>query len=66
MNNIDSLLDGNSAIYLEALYESYLEDPDSVSESWQQYFSNLYQEKSTSKEVIHSAVRARFKNLSYK
>ncbi|MCK5916935.1 MAG: 2-oxoglutarate dehydrogenase E1 component [Cocleimonas sp.] len=37
----DSLLDGENAVYLELLFESYLEDPNSVSTSWQAYFSKM-------------------------
>ncbi len=37
----DSLLDGENAVYLELLFESYLKDPNSVSTSWQTYFSRM-------------------------
>ncbi|HFC91414.1 MAG TPA: 2-oxoglutarate dehydrogenase E1 component, partial [Leucothrix mucor] len=37
----DSLLDGENAVYLELLFESYLKDPNSVSTGWQTYFSTM-------------------------
>ena len=36
-----SYLDGNSAGYIEALYEDFLVDPLSVPTGWHQYFSSL-------------------------
>lgn len=36
-----SYLSGDSADYIEALYEAYLNDQNSVSAEWQQYFSSL-------------------------
>jgi len=44
----DSLLDGSSAIYLESMYESYLEDPTSISENWRKYFDELPADDATS------------------
>ncbi|MEE9303798.1 MAG: 2-oxoglutarate dehydrogenase E1 component [Thiotrichaceae bacterium] len=39
--DIDSLLDGNSATYLESLYEDYLKNPQDLSSEWRDYFSSL-------------------------
>jgi 2-oxoglutarate dehydrogenase E1 component len=39
----ESFLTGTSSIYVEQLYENYLEDPNSVHESWRHYFDNLAQ-----------------------
>lgn len=59
----DSLLDGNNLIYLESLYESYLKDPENVSQNWQSFFSKLSQAPSHN-EPFHSDVRAHFRALA--
>ena len=38
-----SFLDGTNAAFIEALYAQYLENPDSVDESWRAYFTELGQ-----------------------
>jgi len=38
-----SLLDGDNGAYLESLYESWLQDSDSVPENWREYFTGLPQ-----------------------
>jgi 2-oxoglutarate dehydrogenase E1 component len=40
-----------SAPYIEALYDSYLEDPNSVSKDWKIYFETL--PKNTDSEKIY-------------
>lgn len=62
----DSHLDGNSALYLESLYESYLTDPSSVSTDWQTYFANLQQPETANTEALHSTIRERFKTAGFK
>ncbi|PID46206.1 MAG: 2-oxoglutarate dehydrogenase E1 component [Proteobacteria bacterium] len=64
----DSLLDGDSAAYLESMYESYLEDPQSVSANWQRYFDELPQDVETqgATEAFHSAKRDLFRNLGFR
>ena len=37
----NSLLDGNSVLYLEFLYESYLKNPQDVAPEWRDYFATL-------------------------
>ena len=37
----DSHTSGGHLSYLEDLYESYLQDPDSISEEWKAYFNDL-------------------------
>jgi len=44
--NKDSISDGQNAIYLEQLYQQYQEAPESLSEQWRQYFSQLDQDQS--------------------
>lgn len=37
----DGFLQGNTANYVDAMYESWLKDPSSVHVSWQAYFKNI-------------------------
>lgn len=37
---LETFLNGTSSLYAEQMYEMYLEDPNSVQESWRQYFNN--------------------------
>jgi 2-oxoglutarate dehydrogenase E1 component len=39
--NVDTQLDGNSVLYLEEMYERYLQEPGSIPASWQHYFDAL-------------------------
>lgn len=50
-----SIFNGNSASYLEALYELYLQNPEQLSEQWQQYFANL--NPTSTIEMSHAQVR---------
>ncbi len=49
-------LSGGNAPYVEALYEQYLADPQSVDAKWREYFQKL--KDGSAGEQIHSAVRA--------
>lgn len=53
-----SALAGENQSYVEALYESFLENPESVGESWRNVFENF--PLSTQTEIPHSQVRADF------
>ncbi len=57
-----SALYGNNALYVEELYEQYLENPDSVPESWQQKFAEMQDAKIT--EIPHSPIVERFEQLA--
>ena len=46
---------GGNAEFLDALYEQYLRDPDSVEERWRSYFAQLGPRPD---EASHAAVRA--------
>ena len=46
---------GGNAEFLDALYEQYLRDPDSVAERWRSYFAQLGPRPG---EPSHAAVRA--------
>ena len=57
-----SALGGANQSYIEDLYECYLEDPQSVDESWRQIFATL--PETTAPEQPHSAVRDYFRRLA--
>jgi len=57
-----SHLFGGNASYIEAWYESWLEDPESVPEQWRKYFDSLPPAQTT--EEGHIAVGERFRKLS--
>jgi 2-oxoglutarate dehydrogenase E1 component len=62
MNNaFDSLLEGENAVYLELLFESYLQDPDSVSAGWQAYFSKMPVPIEFQNGNSHSYMRQQFR-----
>lgn len=51
----NSMLAGGNAAYLEQLYESYLQDPNSVDSAWRTYFEVI---RGDAHEVVHSDIRA--------
>lgn len=53
-------LAADSAGYIEALYEEYLHDKDSVDETWQAYFAN-YQSQN---DAPHNAIKDQFLQLA--
>jgi 2-oxoglutarate dehydrogenase E1 component len=56
-----SLLDGGNISYLEAVYEAYLHDPDSVAKEWRQYFDQLPQVDGVSQpDLPPSRIRQQF------
>jgi 2-oxoglutarate dehydrogenase E1 component len=56
-----SYLSGNNADYVEALFETYLQDPQQVNPAWRQYFQVLTAGQS---DVSHAAIRAKFLQLA--
>jgi 2-oxoglutarate dehydrogenase E1 component len=60
---IPSCLSSGNAAFVEALYESWLVDPGSVSEDWQRYFQSLGAEAAP-RDVPHAPVRARMVALA--
>ena len=54
-----SHLFGGNASYIEAWYEAWLEDPDSVSAQWRKYFDSL--PASETPESGHLEVGERFR-----
>ena len=51
-----------SAPYIEALYESFLKDPNSVSKDWKIYFETLPKNPDNEEDVSHKDVIKKFKN----
>lgn len=61
--NKSSHLYGGNAPYIEAWYETWLVDPDSVPEQWRNYFESL--PASEVPETGHLDVGERFRQLAY-
>lgn len=55
-----SSISGGNAVYVEEAYERFLEDPNSVDESWRNYFRSL----NGAGDTPHGPVRARFEALA--
>lgn len=53
----------SGSTYIESLYESYRDEPSSVSSDWQEIFS-LMSPQMGEQEVSHSQIREQFKKLS--
>ncbi|MFW5443298.1 MAG: 2-oxoglutarate dehydrogenase E1 component [Methylococcaceae bacterium] len=57
-----SALYGSNAVFIEDLYEQYLENPDSVSESWRNKFNTI--QNGSLHETAHSPIVNRFEKLA--
>ncbi|KAG1707765.1 2-oxoglutarate dehydrogenase E1 component [Nymphon striatum] len=69
MVDTHSLLDGNSVVYLESLYEDYLRNPEDVPADLHSYFSGFADSAGSSSngsepESFHTDIRAKFKKLA--
>ena len=60
---LSSYLFGGSAPYVEALYDAYLENPESVDPEWQSYFDRLQDGHQASVDVSHEAIRHEFRQM---
>ena len=49
----DSHTSGGHLSYLEDLYESYLQDPNSIPEEWKSYFNDLPFQNGSKKDSSH-------------
>ncbi len=59
-----SYLNGTNASFIEALYESYLHDPESVESHWRDYFRDLESmDPSRVRDVPHGPIREAFEQL---
>ncbi len=59
-----SALYGNNATFIEALYEQYLDNPESVDPEWQKQFREIH--NGADYEIPHSPVVQRFAQLALK
>src|SRR5688572_15474428 len=59
----NSYLFGSNAPFIEALYESYLKDPQSVEARWRSYFDELQRIDDGPADVSHEEVQQRFIDL---
>ncbi|GAA6183167.1 MULTISPECIES: 2-oxoglutarate dehydrogenase E1 component [Alteromonadaceae] len=55
---------GGNAAYIEELYETFLEDPNSVSEQWRSIFESLPKVEGVELDTNHSLIREQFKALA--
>ena len=58
-----STINGANAPYIEAYYEQFLDNPESVDAEWRAYF-RLVQGQNKSREIAHSEVVSRFEKLA--
>ena len=58
-----SSIQGANAPFIEAAYEQFLDDPESVDPSWRAYF-RLIQDQGAAREVAHGPVLARFEKMA--
>ena len=59
-----SYLFGSNAPYIEELYEEFLNDPNSVSDYWRQYFTELAAQPGAARDVAHRPIQESFINLA--
>ncbi|MBL8253327.1 MAG: 2-oxoglutarate dehydrogenase E1 component, partial [Candidatus Competibacter sp.] len=59
-----SPLFGGNAAFIEDLYESFLSDPESVSENWRHYFRDLQTQNLGARDVAHGPIRDSFARLA--
>ncbi|MCS4505080.1 2-oxoglutarate dehydrogenase E1 component [wastewater metagenome] len=60
----NSYLSGSNASYMEALYEAYLNDPDSVNTEWKRYFQGLEAgDGAAVRDVPHGPIREEFAEI---
>ncbi|MEE3239986.1 MAG: 2-oxoglutarate dehydrogenase E1 component [Pseudomonadota bacterium] len=60
-----SYISGGNADYVEAMYETYLESPNSVDQDWRDYFDKLPRVNGNiSPDIPHGTIRAHFLELA--
>src|SRR3990172_11500582 len=60
----NSYLYGANAPFTEALYDRYLEDPDSVEPRWRSYFNELQRLDDGARDVSHASIQEHFARLA--
>ena len=59
-----SHISGGNAAYVEELYDTYLHNPNAVSEEWRNYFDQLPRVSGVlTQDTPHSVIRAQFEQL---
>ncbi len=58
-----SPIGGGNGAFVEASYEQFLEDPESVEPSWRAYFRNI-QDQNAARETAHSDIVAKFEAIA--
>ncbi|NRB40027.1 MAG: 2-oxoglutarate dehydrogenase E1 component [Pseudomonadales bacterium] len=58
-----SHISGGNAGYVEDLFENYLADPNSVPETWREYFDKLPKTEGVIADIPHSTIRQHFELL---
>lgn len=58
-----SSIQGSNAVYVEDLYEQYLDDPNQVDPEWRAYFRNV-QGHDGGNDTAHGPIRAQFEKLA--
>lgn len=58
-----SSIQGSNAVYVEDLYEQYLDDPNQVDPEWRAYFRNV-QGADGGNDTAHGPIRAQFEKLA--
>ena len=58
-----SHLSASHASYLESLYETFLSNPDNLSEEWFSFFSSLPSQPNSNSEVSHQSIINEFRNM---
>ena len=60
-----SYISGGNADYVEAMYETYLESPNSIDQDWRDYFDKLPRVNGNiSPDIPHGTIRAHFLELA--
>ncbi len=59
-----SHLSGNSAAYVEDLFEQYLVDPNSVPVEWRDYFEKIPRSNGGTQDIPHSTIQEHFRLLA--
>lgn len=60
----NSMLGGANSTWLEYQYERYLTDPNSVDETWRDFFAKLPMVAGNARETAHSQIREQFRQLT--
>mgnify|MGYP005838546809 CR=1 FL=1 len=61
----NSHISGGNGAYVEALYDTYLQDPNAIPEDWRDYFEQLPRvDGVVTQDIPHSVVREQFERLA--